>query len=418
MPTVVRMALLLALPLATTVAVRAATTTATQPSHSPPHCTRPWTADTDELHFEQELARIGRILETDSPPLDKAHAHLAAANLWLTVPAGPAATACLLGVATDLEISQLHHAGTKASEHIAAARALLASDTQPDGPDGSDGPDGDAFSADAARAGELLRITDELAPFAELMATFGIDERQDSPTEAWAVAARGLATVREAPDTDLAASARLWQAFAWAKAGRLDRAKIVLPAATVPPETHPYDFVSRLLRCRILADEGHFIAASTLLTQVQAACPNWFREHDLQTIQGHQSLALFLQCHTQATMLAQGRRESWQPEAIVRIAHLQEGTQARLADMVSAASDTLRSHPTVPIRIEPPAVTTPSHFDGTPSARYPGVTAPGTGNLSGREGHQRASLAKNSHKDRIDVMLSSPKARAITPAPF
>ncbi len=365
-PTVVRMALLLALPLATVVEVRAETTV--QPVRHTPNCPRPWPADSDASHFEQKLARIDLILETATEPLDKARAHLAAANLWLAFPTGSAATACLLDVATDPEISRLHHAGTEASERIATARTLLASATESAE---QEGQDGDAARADASRAEDLLRITDELAPFAALMTTFGIDEGEDGSKEAWAVAARGLATVREAPDAALAASARLWQAYAWVQAGRLDRAKVVLPAATVPPETQPYDFVSRLLRCRILAEEGHGIAASALLTQVQAACPNWFREHDLQTIQRYQGLALYLQCHTQATLHARWARDSQHPEAIIRIEHLQEETETRLAAAVSALPtppDHARFHPTVPIRIEPPDVTMPGHKDGTPSA--------------------------------------------------
>ena len=349
--TVMCIAMLLALPHAALAAAR--DVPATQPLPIEARCPVPWpSTPADAPGFEQQNERIRAFLEAAEQPLDKAQARLALASLWLAVPTAEAAIAELLGIGGDQESALLHHAGTTASEHIAGAQALLAQAAPTTIP-------GDTSAPDATRSAELARIADELAPFAALMATFGADPGRDAAPETWARAARGLAAVREAPDATLAACARMWQAFAWTRAGRYDRAKIVLPAATATPQALPYDFVSRLLRCRILADEGQFVAASALLTQVRAACPRWLSQHDTPTIRAHDILALFLQCRVYTAWLAHGGIEG-SPEARERLAHLRDALRARLADEIPTPADASPFRHAVPIRIDLPEVQAPA----------------------------------------------------------
>jgi len=348
--TVMCNAMLLALLLTSPMAVRAAP--ASQPRTSPAVCPRPWPSiPADDPEFEQQNERIRAFLDTAEQRLDKAQAHLALANLWLAVPTAEAALAQLLGVADHRESALLYRASTHASEHIAATKALLAQASPTT-------TSGDTDASDATRSAELARVADELAPFAALMATFRVDQGRDADPEAWARAARGLATVREAPEATLAACARMWQAFAWSRAGRRERAKIVLPPATAAPQTLPYDFVSRLLRCRILADEGQFVAANALLTQIRAACPRWLSQHDAPTIRAHEKLTLFLQCRVSSAWLAHGSIES-SPEARERLADLRDALQTRLTDELQTSADVFPFGHAVPMRIDLPAAQPP-----------------------------------------------------------
>lgn len=91
-------------------------------------------------------------------------------------------------------------------------------------------------------------------------------------------ACRGLASLVDASRADMAASARLWQAAAYRRAGRSDRALKVLPAELNAPKALPFEFFERLERCRALADRGDYVAAQALAIRIESRVDAWFPE--------------------------------------------------------------------------------------------------------------------------------------------
>lgn len=91
-------------------------------------------------------------------------------------------------------------------------------------------------------------------------------------------ACRGLAGYVDASDPGLASSARLWQAATYRRAGRADRTLQLLPRVRMPARAMPYDFFSRLERCRALMDRGEFVAAAALSAQIGEEIEAWTPE--------------------------------------------------------------------------------------------------------------------------------------------
>ncbi|MCK6457619.1 MAG: hypothetical protein L6Q92_13950 [Phycisphaerae bacterium] len=120
--------------------------------------------------------------------------------------------------------------------------------------------------------------TDRLAnaeAFAELFMQLGSDADETSRAEALTHACRELAPLLDSTQPELAASARLWQAAAYRRAGRADRAMQVLPHTTITPKELPHDFFSRLERCRALGDQRQFTPAVALLIRLEAQIDSW-----------------------------------------------------------------------------------------------------------------------------------------------
>lgn len=92
-------------------------------------------------------------------------------------------------------------------------------------------------------------------------------------------ACRGLAGYIDAADPGLAASARLWQAAAYRRGGRADRALQLLPRVRTAARSIPYDYFSRLERCRALMDRGEYVAAAALSAQIGEEIDNWIPEN-------------------------------------------------------------------------------------------------------------------------------------------
>lgn len=155
-----------------------------------------------------------------------------------------AAAALLDAAAKNLESARDNHATEDLRDRVARARAFAA-----------------VFVAIAAA---------ETPP----RATAPADPASDRLLQA----CRGLAGYVDAADTQLAASARLWQAAAYRRAGRPDRALQVLPRVRTTARAMPYDYFSRLERCRALMDRGEFVAAAALSLQIGEEIDNWVAE--------------------------------------------------------------------------------------------------------------------------------------------
>jgi len=214
-----------------------------------------------------ELAVQRRELEAVSAQaaagLERAQAQLALANWILAVPTACAATRSLLGLELPSDAKTLADAGQEAQRLIEQVReAMEVAKSESDAV--SAGPDGE----EAATARRRLETAlENLEPLAALFAT-AAEADEDGGRAMWSRAARGLAVLREAADAELASCAMLWQAYAWLEAGRQDRARALLPRPLRQPDTTAYGFMSRLLGCRMLGDEGQYTAASALAMRV------------------------------------------------------------------------------------------------------------------------------------------------------
>lgn len=97
-----------------------------------------------------------------------------------------------------------------------------------------------------------------------------------TPQDRLVEACRGLAPLLDSSDSDRSGAARLWQAAAYRRAGRVDRALQVLPRVTNAPPALPFDFFARMERCRALADRGDFAAALALAIRIEGQVDEWF----------------------------------------------------------------------------------------------------------------------------------------------
>lgn len=95
-------------------------------------------------------------------------------------------------------------------------------------------------------------------------------------------AASRLAPLLEHPSRAVAAAARLWQACLRHRDEDPARALSALEFALVDPspESMPYAFFGRLLRCRSLAKHGGFAAALALLMQIEERCTDWLADSE------------------------------------------------------------------------------------------------------------------------------------------
>ncbi|MHC4675858.1 MAG: hypothetical protein ACYTBZ_25495, partial [Planctomycetota bacterium] len=276
--------------------------------------------------------------------------HVATANWILAVPSTGACTAWLLGLETPADRLSIRENTTSALEYLSEARSILEEDTNlPDK--------------------ERNRLTDALEAleaFAELFLTVSSPGQADDYGSACARAALKLSVVREADDKSLAACARLWQSFAWELAERRRRALVSLPEALAKPQQWPYDFMCRLLRCRILADAGKYTAATTAAIRMRALCGKWLEgEGKIEDTAACRRLVALLQCRV-------GRL--W-------MQHLNSSDAARLEGMLIGIQKDLFESPqpinvygldyAVPIIVQPPVIASPATSSGPATQSAP-----------------------------------------------
>ncbi len=296
----------------------------------------------DPAGWADELAAQRRELESAvaqaAVGLDRAQAHLALANWVLGVPAARAATRLLLGLSLSADARTLADAGEEARQQIELARGALSG-----GGDeaGSAAPGSDGEQAAAARR-RLETALENLEPLAALFAT---EAEPDADAQAlWSRAARGLAVLREAADAEVASCAMLWQAYAWLQAGRQDRARALLPRPLRQPDLTTYGYMSRLLACRMVGDEGHYTAASALAIRVRAACAGWFPGESAAETGARQRLAALLQISLGQHWLKELREAD------------QADRAAQLERILSEVQSALFAEPSLPVHRLPYAV--------------------------------------------------------------
>ena len=91
-----------------------------------------------------------------------------------------------------------------------------------------------------------------------------------------------LALYVDDPDPHIAEAAQLWQAHAYRKAGRPDRALQLLKPILAARSGRALDLFARLERCRALADAGHYVASIALAIKVEGKLDTWLQREPPQ----------------------------------------------------------------------------------------------------------------------------------------
>ncbi len=249
------------------------------------------TLEKDRLALEQAVREA-------RSPVDQAAAKLALANWHLAVPTAEPATRWLLNMAGEKDLKILAESATAAQEQIVEARKLLgvtpATTSAPASAPASE-PAKPSSPEEQARR-KLVTAAERLDPFLAALASAVVLGDEATRKSKRSAAARGLSSLREVENEELAASALMWQAFMWNLAGREGRSTVSLPNATEPPKDPDFDFVSRLVRCQILADNGHYLAAMAMAMRVRSSCEDWFPKESPQSVRSRERLAALVQC--------------------------------------------------------------------------------------------------------------------------
>jgi len=291
--------------------------------------------------LDSELAKLNKAVESAATPVEQATAHLAAANWLVGVPTSRAAVRWLAGMERPQDLTLLASRADQAAEHLDRGRAALKSVGQTTG-------------ADAARISELKLAAESLEPFIKLFAAADGEETDTERRSAFSEAALGLAMARESENPDLSACALLWQSFAWECAGRRERAMLSLPGALTQPVQPSFDFLSRLLRCRLVAEDERYAAAFALVSRVRASCDQWFPKEPPDQLAARRRLVAVVQYEIGRSWLKQltGRDSK---TAADEVAGLLAGLRDVLYDRDTPGPIYVPEN-IVPILVEPPVV--------------------------------------------------------------
>ncbi|MEP0844715.1 MAG: hypothetical protein HRF43_18610 [Phycisphaerae bacterium] len=241
---------------------------------APPEASERQRAESHELNVA---------LDNAVEPLDRAVAHLAIANWHLAVPPARPATRWVLGLHEPADAKMISASAEKALEHLAEAGKLL-----------KDQPAEAARGSERTRLRRLSTHLKTLRAFADLFAAAGSRAGEKTAPESWSQMALALSEARESENVQVASAAILWQAMAWEQAGRRERALATLPEALAKPDSS-FDFLSRLLRCRLLSDAGQHGAALALAVRIAADTRDWFPQEDKPDLAARNRLVGLLQ---------------------------------------------------------------------------------------------------------------------------
>ncbi|MCP4593386.1 MAG: hypothetical protein GY842_21835 [bacterium] len=193
---------------------------------------------------------------------------LAAANLVLSYETEPYASRWLLGLERGGDVVALRAALQDAQASLKRA-AEQAEGLAP---------------SDDERAASLRRELDMLVAFTGALDALWSAADEPETLQARRRGAVYLAVLLEHEREDIAASALLWQAVLYQQMGRLERVAGLVPLATeaVGGEAWPYELFTRLLRCRLIAEQGGYAAACSVLLQLEERVHDWTQDGVLQ----------------------------------------------------------------------------------------------------------------------------------------
>jgi len=267
---------------------------------------------------------------------------------------------------TDQDLKLLSDCAAKARQYLELARKWLH----------EHGQTTETMSSDDDHLRLLEASAENLEPFVALF-TAAADKSSDAKADqtAWSRIARGLAVTRESTDSEVAACAAMWQAFAWMKAGRPERARTVLPEVLYRPEVSTYGFLARLLKCSAIADAGQYAAATTLTIQLRQVSSTWFKAEGDNAIAARRKLAAVLQYRIGHDWLQRLREDKAAAEPLS--ASLIQLQQSEFGGDKSADSNkNVRIGPflletAIPMMAKPPRMVSTRPFAGTQEAGKP-----------------------------------------------
>lgn len=306
-----------------------------------------------------EILALSETLLEAEDPLDRAAAHLAIANWHLAVPPAMSATRWLMGLDEAADRRLIAESAKIASVDIERAQAVLKA----------------ARGQAKKRLRELNSAAETLGLFVDLFLIVDSKQEGEAYRLTCADTALNLAIARESDDPAVASCALLWQSFAFNLAERRDRALVSLPQALEAPKYLPYDFMSRLLRCKILAELGRYAAATGLSIRIRAACQQWFKGETDEGITARCRLAALLQCRIGQLWMEQ-LSSSDSKVAASRL----EASLVRLQESVFSSEQPQEVYyldPAVPIIVKPPVIKPPATSTAPATASAP-ATVPAT----------------------------------------
>ena len=156
-------------------------------------------------------------------------------------------------------------------------------------------------------------------------------------------------------------------------AGRSERAKSGLPEPLTPPAKAGYDYMARLLRCRLLGEAGQDAAATTLVIEVRQECAKWFKSEASGSAAARERLAALVQCRL---------ARQWQEKLKTTTAPATAPLDVMLGQLQAGYfADKGVGHPqvyfldaTIPVIVDPPAPKASAPAEQKPAA----TTAPGS----------------------------------------
>lgn len=192
-------------------------------------------------------------------PPDRCRAYLARARCILVVRCAPLLSKGLAADGNwDDELTRVANLGIAAAD--AAAAAMQEAEKEDKNQD---------LSSLESQV-ELLRA------FGRLFAALGEDPGKSGTKDALLEACDGLAPYLDDGDLGIVDSTRLWQAVAYRRAGKADRALQILRPALTPPSRARIGVWNRIQRCRALSDRGEHAAAISLALQLSTRVGAWF----------------------------------------------------------------------------------------------------------------------------------------------
>jgi hypothetical protein len=263
--------------------------------------------------MDQERRDLEHAVEQARTPVDRATANLALANWHLAVPTTQPATKWLLKWLARRTANPTD-AAAEAQNIKEACRNLekLPASAPASGPASAPA----AEVSPLARARQKLESTaDALDAFAGVMASAVVTGKETEQKAARNAAARAVGNFREVDNPELAACALMWQAFTWNLAGREGRSTVILPNATVQPQQPSYDYLSRLIRCQIMADNRLYPTGVAMAQRVRSSCEEWFPKESPEKLRARERLAALVQCNIGNQWMAALRRDNFAQNA-------------------------------------------------------------------------------------------------------
>ncbi|MFH0983013.1 MAG: hypothetical protein V2A79_15950 [Planctomycetota bacterium] len=311
----------------------------------------------DEEHYLREVHAqcegYAALAREAADPAQAVESELAAANLILARETEPFASRRLLGLSQPEDEASMRSALASARRRLGSAADRLENWVDEDVP-GRD------------RHRDRLETLQSFATALEAVWRPGDDEAAAQTRRDGVVS---LAVLLEHERKDVASAAAVWQAVLYRQLGRPDRALELLPLATdrAEREARTYQLLSRLLRCRLIADRGGYAAACALLLQIEERIVEWFGTDEARAAAAHaamltrvQVLALWRDTLDPAT---EADEIQWCNRAIERI----HGDAA----VEGGSSPVLRLEETIPLIVPLPEGPGPTPRT-LPARRHPG----------------------------------------------